>query len=99
MKIVTVIDRRVKALVENPNLTRVKGLDAMQVSRVIAMIAAIRVMTHPRQLEAVPTWRAHELVPGHPNVWSLKVNRNYRLTFLVRQAQQEVHLLDLEDYH
>lgn len=99
MKIVSVRDKRVKALVENPTLTKVKGFTALELRKVVEMIVAIQVMTNPLQLLAVPSWKAHELVPGQPGKWSLTVNRNYRLTFHVDQAAQTVKLLDYEDYH
>lgn len=99
MEIVSVRDKRVKALVENPRRTSVKGLDALETRKIVEMIVAIRVMTHPLQLLAVASWKAHELVPGHPGKWSLTVTRNYRLTFHVNVEAQTVSLLDYEDYH
>jgi proteic killer suppression protein len=99
MKIISVRDKRVKALVKNPSRTSVKGLDALEVRKISDMITAIRVMTHPLQLVEVATWKAHELTPGHPGKWSLTVTRNYRLTFMVNVEDQEVSVLDYEDYH
>lgn len=99
MQIVSVKDKRIKALVENPKRTSVKGLDALETRKIVEMITAITVMTSPLQLLAVPSWKAHELTPGHPGKWSLTVTRNYRLTFVVNQAAQTVTLLDYEDYH
>lgn len=99
MKIVSVRDKRVRALVDNPNRTSVKGLDALETRKIVEMIAAITVMSHPRDLLAVPSWKCHELSPGRPGYWSLVVTRNYRLTFLVDQKAQEVSVLDYEDYH
>lgn len=99
MQIVSVKDKRIKALVENPKRTSVKGLDALETRKIVEMLAAIRVMTHPLQLLAVPSWKAHELVPGQPGRWSLTVTRNYRLTFSVDVNAQEVRLMDYEDYH
>jgi proteic killer suppression protein len=99
MKIVSVRDKRVKALVENPSRTSVKGLDALETRKIVEMIAAIRVMNHPLDLMAVPSWKAHELKPGQPDKWSLTVTRNYRLTFMVDVKAQEVSVLDYEDYH
>lgn len=99
MKIVSVKDKRVKALVENPSRTSVKGLDALETRKIAEMIAAINVMTSPLQLRSVPSWKAHELIPGQPGKWSLTVTRNYRLTFIVNQAAQTVSVLDYEDYH
>lgn len=99
MKIVSVNDKRVKALVDNPNQTSVKGLSALETRKIVEMLAAIRVMSHPLDLLAVPSWKAHELKPGLPGKWSLFVTRNYRLTFRVDLARQEVSVLDYEDYH
>lgn len=99
MKIVSVRDKRVKALVENPKRTSVKGLDALETRKISEMIMAITIMTHPHQLFAVPSWQAHELTPRHPGKWSLTVTRNYRLTMMVDIAAQEVTFLDYEDYH
>jgi len=77
----------------------VKGLSQLEVRKISAMIGAIDVMTHPLQLLAVPSWKAHELIPGQPGKWSLTVTANFRLTFHVDLDEQEVHLLDYEDYH
>lgn len=99
MRIVSVRDKRIKALVENPNRTSVKGLDAFETRKIAEMITAIMVMTSPLQLLAVPSWKAHELTPGQPGKWSLTVTRNYRLTFMVDQVAQIVSVLDYEDYH
>jgi proteic killer suppression protein len=99
MQIVSVRDKRVKALVEDPAITSVKGLDKLETRKIVEMIVAIRVMTHPLQLLAVPSWKAHELAPGQPDKWSLFVTRNYRLTFMVDIELQEVSVLDYEDYH
>lgn len=99
MKIVSVKDKRVKKLVENSGLTAVKGLDPFVTRKIVEMIVALRVMTHPLDLLAMPTWKAHELALSTPGKWSLIVTRNYRLTFMVDIPRQEVSVLDYEDYH
>ncbi len=99
MQIVSVRDKRIKALVENPNRTSVKGLDALETRKIVEMLAVIRVMDNPLQLLGVQSWKAHELKPGQPGKWSMTVTRNYRLTFIVDQAAQTVSVLDYEDYH
>lgn len=99
MKIAAVSDKRVKALVERPNLTSIKGLDARETRKISDMIAAIRVADHPRQLQTVASWKVHELKPGFPGKWSLTVTGNYRLTFRFDAAKQEITDLDYEDYH
>lgn len=99
MQIVSVADKRVKALVENPSAKSVKGLNALAARKISDMIAAIRAATHPRQLQTVPAWRAHELAPKFPGKWSMTVTGNYRLTFNYDAASQTVSNLDFEDYH
>lgn len=99
MKIKSVSDKRVKALVEKPSLTSVKGLDARETRKISDMIAAIRVADHPRKLQTVAAWKVHELKGGFPGKWSLMVTGNYRLTFYFDAAGQSVTDLDYEDYH
>jgi proteic killer suppression protein len=98
MEILSVMDKRVKALVENPKRTSVKGLDALETRKIVEMIAAIQIMT-PLPSAGFPNWKAHELKPGYPGKWSMHVTRNYRLTFMVDIEKQTVSVLDYEDYH
>lgn len=99
MQIKSVSDKRVKALVERPSLTSVKGLDARETRKISDMIAAILVADHPRQLQSIPAWKVHELKPGFPGKWSLMVTGNYRLTFYFDAAERAITDLDYEDYH
>ena len=99
MRIVSVRDKWIQALISAPRLNSVKGLDPMEVRKIGPMIVAIQAMTHPNQLTSVPSWRAHELTGKEAGVWSLTVTRNYRLTFFVDMVQQTVSLLDYRDYH
>ena len=99
MKIVSVRDKRVRALVDNASLTSVKGFSGKETRKIIEMLGAIRMMAHPLELRAVAAWRAHELLPFYPGKWALWVTPNYRLTFEVDIPAQEVRLLDYEDYH
>lgn len=99
MNIISVRDKRVKKIVEDAEVTSVKGLDKLEVAKIKDMVSAILAMTHPLQLTAVPAWSAHELKPGMPGKWSLMVTGNYRLTFIVDIEEQQVTVLDYEDYH
>ena len=99
MKIVSVNDKRVAALVADPSKTSVKGFSPREVATIQAMLDAIRQMTNPGELASVAAWRAHPLPKTHPGHWSLRVTPNYRLVFKVDQAKQEVSLLDYLDYH
>jgi len=99
MRIVSIKDKRLKALVDAPDRNSVKGLDPIEARKIGPMIVAIQVMATPLQLVSVPSWKAHELKPGQPGKWSLTVTGNYRLTFHVDMKEQTVALLDYEDYH
>ncbi len=99
MRIVSVRDKRIRSLIDAPDLKSVKGLDPMEVRKLGPMIVAIQAMTHPNQLASVPSWRAHELTGSEVGIWSLTVTRNYRLTFFVNVAEQTVTLIDYRDYH
>lgn len=99
MQIISVRDKRVKALVEDTALTSVKGLDALEVRKISEMIIALRIMADPVELFAFPEWKAHILRGDRAGTWSLTVTRNWRLTFMADVETQEVTLLDYEDYH
>lgn len=100
MRIVQVIDKRVKALVLDQTLTSVKGFNAVQVRKVSAMIVAIQVAADPAQMAAAfPAWRVHQLKGDRAGTWSLTVTGNERLTFAADLEEGTVTLLDYEDYH
>jgi proteic killer suppression protein len=99
MKITSANDKRIRALVEKPDLTKVKGFDKREVRKVSDMIAAIRVADHPRQLMTIESWKAHELKLRFPGKWSLWVTGNWRLTFWFDAEAGEASGLDYEDYH
>ena len=99
MKIASIKDRRLKALVADTTLKSVKGLEPKVVAKIGPMIDAIVAMTNPLQLRDVPAWRAHELTPGHPGKWAMTVTPNFRLTFRVDLTAQTVSDLQVEDYH
>lgn len=99
MRIVSIKDKRLKALVEAPDRAAVKGFSPREASRLGQMIVAIQAMTYPGQLAALSSWRAHELKGVRAGTWSLTVTPNYRLTFVVDLEAQTAALLDYEDYH
>jgi proteic killer suppression protein len=99
MRIVQVIDKRVKQLVEDATLTTVKGFNRVQVRKVSDMIAAIKVVSEPAQLAINPAWRVHQLKGERRGTWSLTVTGNERLTFSFDPEEGTVALLDYEDYH
>jgi proteic killer suppression protein len=75
----------------------VKGLSPHDAKIIRRQIGAIAGANHPNELRGFPGWKVHELTPGFPGKWALKVNQNYRLTFMF--IDNAVCDLDYEDYH
>jgi proteic killer suppression protein len=51
------------------------------------------------ELRDVPNWKAHLLTGDRKGVWSLTVTRNWRITFRIDAAEEEIVDLNYEDYH
>jgi plasmid maintenance system killer protein len=54
-------------------------------------------MRSPETLRTFPLWKAHQLTSRRKGVWSLRVTRNWRLTFQAKN--DEIADIDFEDYH
>ena len=63
------------------------------------MLAFLDDMDHPDELRALTGWKAHKLTGNRKATWSLSVTGNWRLTFKVDALEQEIHDVNLEDYH
>jgi proteic killer suppression protein len=58
------------------------------------LLAALNVAKAPEDMNT-PGYRFHGL-QGHPKRWSVRVNKNWRITFGWQEGATDV---DLEDYH
>jgi proteic killer suppression protein len=47
----------------------------------------------------LPVWKAHVLTGDRKGTWSLSVTANWRLTFRIDVAEDEICDVDFEDYH
>lgn len=74
-----------------------KGLPAESVGKLRLMLAFLQDMGDPEELRTPPRWKAHKLTGDRAGTWALHVTANWRLTF--RVDGEELHDLDLEDYH
>lgn len=74
-----------------------KGLSADAVDKLRKILAFLDAMQDPKELRALPTWKAHILTGDRKGTWSLHVTRNWRMTFRIEDA--EITDLNLEDYH
>ena len=56
-----------------------------------------RSMGGESELRRLPFWGAHQLKGDRKGTWSFHVTGNWRLTFSI--AEDELHNINLEDYH
>lgn len=77
----------------------VKGVPADAADKLRRMLAFLEAMSDEKELETIPVWKAHRLAGARKGVWSLHVTRNWRLTFQIDRAANEVCDVSLEDYH
>ncbi len=97
MEIQSIKHKSIKQLMDADRGIAVKGLSPHDARTITRQIGAIQGASHPNELRGFPGWNVHELTPGFPGKWALKVNRNYRLTF--KFINNAVCDLDYEDYH
>ena len=63
------------------------------------MISFLQEIEDPEELQAIPSWRAHQLAGDKKGSWSLTVSRNWRITYRINSEEGEILDLNYEDYH
>ncbi len=96
VKIRNVVHKGLRRLIEADDGSGVSPDVAPKLRR---MISFIQDMGREDELRSVPTWKAHQLAGDRKQTWSLFVNKNWRLTFRIDRAENEIVDLDYEDYH
>lgn len=96
MKIRGIRHRGLRRLIEADD---VSGVPAAFVDKIRKIVSFLQDMEREEELRAVPSWRAHQLSGDRKGTWSLFVSRNWRLTFRIEKAEDEIVDLDFEDYH
>lgn len=77
-----------------------KGFSPDVIKKLSKMFDFLESMQNPEELKALPTWKAHRLAGSKDDViWSLQVTANWRLTFKVDVATNEIKDVNYEDYH
>jgi proteic killer suppression protein len=94
MRIRTVRHRGLKYFIEDDDD---RGIRRDLVNRVRRVLTALQSVENIAGLEGPPGWRIHQLAGDRAGTWSISVSGNWRLTFEV--DNDEIHSLDLEDYH
>ena len=93
MRIVTIRHKGLARFVEKDDASK---LDQRLLAKLRVQITFLTGMSHSDECRNLAFWKAHQLSDYR---WSFHVTANYRLTFAVDDAAQEVRILDLEDYH
>ncbi len=75
------------------------GLAPSVVEKVRNILTFLQEMEDARELRDVASWNAHQLTGDRKGSWSLNVTRNWRITFRIDPAGEEILDLDYEDYH
>ena len=75
------------------------GLHPAYVEKIRNIISYLQEIEDPEELQAIPSWRAHQLAGDKKGSWSLTVSRNWRITFRVDSEEDEIVDLNYEDYH
>lgn len=91
------LDRRLERLYTKNDH---KGFSPDVIEKLTKMFDFLLSMQDPEELRALPKWKAHRLVGSKGAViWSLHVTANWRLTFQVDLAQNEIKDVNYVDYH
>ena len=93
MKIVSIRHKGLARFVEKGDASK---LDRRLVAKLQVQITFLTGMSHGDEFRDLAFWKAHQLSDDR---WSFHVTANFRLTFAVDDAAQEIRILDLEDYH
>ena len=96
MRIRTVRHKGLRRFIEDDSTTT---LQPAVVPRLRRILSFLQDMEREDELLLVPGWKAHRLVGDRKDVWSLRVTKNWRITFRIDRAAEEIVDLDYEDYH
>ena len=96
MKIRNFVHKGLRRLYEENNS---KGLPAASVDKIRKMLVFMDAMENADELRSIPTWKPHLMSGDRKGTWSLSVTRNWRITFWIDAAEEEICDVNFEDYH
>jgi proteic killer suppression protein len=94
MRVRSVRHRGLKRLLEDDDDREIRRDLARRVRNILAALVAAPDISG---VQGPPEWRIHQLTGNRAGTWSLSVSGNWRLTFNLEN--EEIHDLNLEDYH
>ena len=96
MKIRNLVHKGLRRLYEEGDP---RGLPTSVVDKLRKMLVYLEAMNEAGDLRLVPVWKAHVLTGSWKGTWSLHVTRNWRMTFWIDHAENEICDVNFEDYH
>ena len=72
------------------------GVGTLAVAKMLVFMDA---MENADELRSIPTWKPHLMSGDRKGTWSLYVTRNWRITFWIDAAEEEICDVNFEDYH
>ncbi|MFI5020339.1 MAG: type II toxin-antitoxin system RelE/ParE family toxin [Alphaproteobacteria bacterium] len=96
MKIRHVAHKGLRRFIERDDAS---GLPAVFVDKIRKIVSFLQDMEGVEELRLIPGWQVHRLTGDRKGTWSLTVGRNWRITFRIDSAENEIVDLDYEDYH
>jgi len=72
------------------------GINAKHAPRLRILLARLHVSRSLKDMDA-PGFHLHELKGSRKGTWSVRVNKNWRMTFVFEGG--DAHIVDYEDYH
>lgn len=94
MRIRSVRHRGLRRLIEDDDDREIRR---DLVRRVRNLLAALITAADMSGVNGPPGWRIHQLTGDRAGTWSISVSGNWRITFNLEG--NDIHNLDLEDYH
>ncbi|MFQ5451727.1 MAG: type II toxin-antitoxin system RelE/ParE family toxin [Nitrospinaceae bacterium] len=94
MKIRKIRHRGLKRFIEKNDP---KGLPAEKVNKIRDVITALLVADNLADMPTLPGWKLHRLTGDRKGQWNITITGNWRMTFEIQN--EEIHDLNLEDYH
>ncbi len=82
-----------------PDTIVASGLPPAIVEKIRNILTFLQEMNDVRELQHIPSWRAHQLSGDRKGTRSLTVTPNWRITFRIEPSEREIVALDFEDYH
>ena len=72
------------------------GIQASHATRLRIVLGRLHASMTPQDMD-LPGLKLHRLTGKRKDIWSVKVNGNWRITFEFRG--EDVYVVDYEDYH